>query len=401
MTRPLRGAVPHDPADDSDPAPPATGATLVGAMHRALAASVAVHGATSPNPPVGAVVLDAAGAVAGVGATAPPGGPHAEVIALREAGPRARGGTVVVTLEPCAHHGRTPPCTEALAAAGVATVVFAVRDPHPTAGGGAAVLRAGGVAVREGVLSDEVARGPLRAWLHAVRTGRPHVTWKLAATLDGRSAAADGTSRWITGADARAEVHALRAGMDAIVVGTGTVLADDPSLTARRSDGSLRERSPLRVVVGHRDVPSGFALDAPDVLHLRTRDPDAVLAALHDRGVVDVLLEGGPRLAGAFVAAHRVDRVLAYLAPALLGAGPAALHDAGVGTIADIARLQVDEVRRVGVDVLVDARPERTLNGAGPARAGSATSGSAGPATDGSPLHEGALHEGTLRKGAV
>ena len=378
MTRPLRGAVPHDPADDSDPAAPATGATLVGAMHRALAASVAVHGTTSPNPPVGAVVLDAAGVVAGVGATAPPGGPHAEVIALREAGPRARGGTVVVTLEPCAHTGRTPPCTEALAAAGVATVVFAVRDPHPTAGGGAAVLRAGGVAVREGVLADEVARGPLRAWLHAVRTGRPHVTWKLAATLDGRSAAADGTSRWITGADARAEVHALRAGVDAIVVGTGTVLADDPSLTARRSDGSLRERSPLRVVVGHRDVPSGFALDAPDVLHLRTRDPDAVLAALHDRGVVDVLLEGGPRLAGAFVAAHRVDRVLAYLAPALLGAGPAALDDAGVGTIADIARLQVDEVRRVGVDVLVDARPERTLNGGGPARAGSAGSRRAG-----------------------
>ena len=157
------------------------------------------------------------------------------------------------------------------------------------------MLRAAGVAVREGVLADEVARGPLRAWLHAVRTGRPHVTWKLAATLDGRSAAADGTSRWITGADARAEVHALRAGMDAIVVGTGTVLADDPSLTARRPDGSLRERSPLRVVVGHRDVPSGFALDAPDVLHLRTHDPDAVLAALHDRGVVDVLLEGGPR----------------------------------------------------------------------------------------------------------
>jgi diaminohydroxyphosphoribosylaminopyrimidine deaminase/5-amino-6-(5-phosphoribosylamino)uracil reductase len=179
------------------------------------------------------------------------------------------------------------------------------------------------------------------------------------------------------------------------------VLADDPSLTARRSDGSLRERSPLRVVVGHRDVPSGFALDAPDVLHLRTRDPDAVLAALHDRGVVDVLLEGGPRLAGAFVAAHRVDRVLAYLAPALLGAGPAALHDAGVGTIADIARLQVDEVRRVGVDVLVDARPERTVNGVGPARAGCALPGSAVPGTDGSPLHEETLHEGTLRKGAV
>ena len=402
MTRPLRGAVPHDPADDLDPAAPATGATLVGAMRRALAASVAVHGTTSPNPPVGAVVLDAAGVVVGVGATAPPGGPHAEVTALREAGPRARGGTVVVTLEPCAHHGRTPPCTEALAAAGVATVVFAVRDPHPTAGGGAAVLRAGGVAVREGVLGDEVARGPLRAWLHAVRTG-------------GRTSPGSSPPPWTGAAPPRTAPAAgspvrtpaprctrCAAGMDAIVVGTGTVLADDPALTARRPDGSLRERSPLRVVVGHRDVPSGFALDAPDVLHLRTHDPDAVLAALHDRGVVDVLLEGGPRLAGAFVAAHRVDRVLAYLAPALLGAGPAALHDAGVGTIADIARLQVDEVRRVGVDVLVDARPERTVNGAGPARAGSVVSGSRpGPGTDREHAARRTLHEGTLRKGAV
>src|SRR5215211_2603428 len=184
MTRPLRGVVPHEPVGTpADPDP-----IVVDAMRRALDASAAVLGTTSPNPPVGAVVLDTAGAVVGIGATAPPGGPHAEVTALQEAGPRARGGTAVVTLEPCAHHGRTPPCTEALAAAGIATVVFAVRDPHPTAGGGAMVLR---------------------AWLHTVRTGRPHVTWKLAATLDGRSAAADGTSRWITGADARAEVHRL------------------------------------------------------------------------------------------------------------------------------------------------------------------------------------------------
>jgi diaminohydroxyphosphoribosylaminopyrimidine deaminase / 5-amino-6-(5-phosphoribosylamino)uracil reductase len=385
MTRPLRGVVPHEPVGapaDPDSADP----VLAAAMRRALDASAAVLGTTSPNPPVGAVVLDTAGAVVGIGATAPPGGPHAEVTALQEAGPRARGGTAVVTLEPCAHHGRTPPCTEALAAAGIATVVFAVRDPHPTAGGGAAVLRGAGVAVREGTLGEEVARGPLRAWLHTVRTGRPHVTWKLAATLDGRSAAADGTSRWITGPEARAEVHRLRAAADAIVVGTGTVLADDPALTARRTDGSLRERSPLRVVVGHRDVPHGFALDAPDVLHLRTHDPDTVLAALHARGVVDVLLEGGPRLAGAFLAAGRVDRVLAYLAPALLGAGPAALAEAGVGTIADIRRLQVDEVRRVGVDVVVDGRPDGAAEGAEPARASGARSESDGQ---------------TLRKGAV
>lgn len=340
---------------------------LVGAMRRALAASAEVHGTTSPNPPVGAVVIDAAGRVVGVGATAPPGGPHAEVTALREAGERARGGTAVITLEPCAHHGRTPPCTDALRAAGVAEVAFAVPDPHPTAGGGAAVLRAAGIAVREGALSDEVRRGPLRAWLHTVRAGRPHVTWKLAATLDGRSAAADGTSRWITGEAARAEVHALRATVDAIVVGTGTMLADDPALTARRPDGALGGHQPVRVVVGHRDVPPGYALAATDVLHLRTHDPDAVLAALHARGLVDVLLEGGPRLAGAFVAAHRVDRVLAYLAPALLGAGRAALGDAGVVSMDGIERLHVDEVRRIGSDVVVDARPVADTVGNGTA----------------------------------
>lgn len=344
-----------DPA--ASPPGPLPEPVVVAAMRRALAASTTVHGTTSPNPPVGAVVLDAAGAVVGVGATAPPGGPHAEVRALREAGERARGGTAVITLEPCAHHGRTPPCTDALRAAGVATVAFAVPDPHPRAGGGAAVLRAAGIAVREGALADEVRRGPLRAWLLAVRAGRPHVTWKLAATLDGRSAAADGTSRWITGEAARAEVHALRGAVDAIVVGTGTVLADDPALTARHPDGTPRTHQPLRVVVGRRAVPAGHHLAAADVLHLRTHDPDAVLAALHQRGAVDVLLEGGPRLAGAFVAAHRVDRVLAYLAPALLGAGPAALGDAGVGTIGALERLQVDEVRRVGPDVVVDARP--------------------------------------------
>ena len=330
--------------------------TVDDAMRLALAASARVHGTTSPNPPVGCVVLDADGSVAGVGATAPPGGPHAEVVALAQAGERARGGTAVVTLEPCAHHGRTPPCTEALRAAGVAAVHAAITDPNPVAAGGVAVLRAAGITATTGTLAAEVAAGPLRAWLHAQRTGRPHVTWKFAATLDGRSAAADGTSRWITGPAARARVHALRAVSDAVVVGTGTALADDPALTARDADGVPLAHQPLRVVAGLRDVAPGSHLDAPDVLHVRTHDPDEVLAALHDRGVVDVLLEGGPRLAGAFLAAGRVDRVLAHVAPALLGAGTAALGDAGVGTIGDILRLQVAHVELVGGDILIDAR---------------------------------------------
>ena len=340
------------------------------AMRLALAASACVHGTTSPNPPVGCVVLDADGIVVGVGATAPPGGPHAEVAALAEAGERARGGTAVVTLEPCSHHGRTPPCTDALRAAGVAAVHAAVADPNPVAAGGAEILRAAGVTVTVGTLADQVAAGPLRAWLHTQRTGRPHVTWKFAATLDGRSAAADGTSRWITGPAARARVHALRATSDAVVVGTGTALADDPALTARDADGAPLARQPLRVVAGLRDVAPGSHLDAPDVLHVRTHDPDEVLTALHTRGVVDVLLEGGPRLAGAFLAAGRVDRVLAHVAPALLGAGTAALGDAGVGTIGEIMRLHVAHVELVGGDILIDAQ-----TGAVPAAASGPTAG--------------------------
>jgi diaminohydroxyphosphoribosylaminopyrimidine deaminase/5-amino-6-(5-phosphoribosylamino)uracil reductase len=331
------------------------------AMALAIARSEAVRGTTSPNPPVGAVVLDADGEVVGAGATQPPGGPHAEVVALREAGDRARGGTAVVTLEPCSHHGRTPPCTDALLAAGVTRVRYAVADPNPQAAGGGALLRAAGLDVGTGPLATEVARGPLRAWLHFARTGRPHVTWKYATTLDGRVAAADGTSRWISSEESRAEVHVLRTRIDAIMVGTGTVRADDPRLTAR---GILAARQPLRVVVGMGDLPPGARVSdgEAETLHVRTHDPDEVLAELAARGVVDVLLEGGPTLVGAFVEAGRVDRVLVYAAPKLLGAGPVALGDAGVATITDAVGLVVEEVSMCGPDVRISAVPA-VLNG--------------------------------------
>jgi diaminohydroxyphosphoribosylaminopyrimidine deaminase/5-amino-6-(5-phosphoribosylamino)uracil reductase len=326
------------------------------AMALAIAASEEVRGTTSPNPPVGAVVLDANGEVVGVGATQPPGGPHAEVMALTAAGERARGGTAVVTLEPCSHHGRTPPCTDALQAAGVARVHYAVADPNPKAAGGGAVLRAAGIEATEGLLGQEGARGPLRAWLHFVRTGRPHVTWKYAATLDGRVAAADGTSRWISSEESRAQVHELRTKIDAIMVGTGTVRVDDPQLTAR---GITTARQPLRVVVGTSEPPSEAKVfdDAAETVHVRTHDPDEVLAELAKRGVVDVLLEGGPTLVGAFVKAGRVDRVLAYLAPKLLGAGPVALADAGVATITGAVGLVLEEVTMCGPDVRISAVP--------------------------------------------
>ncbi|MQA15147.1 MAG: bifunctional diaminohydroxyphosphoribosylaminopyrimidine deaminase/5-amino-6-(5-phosphoribosylamino)uracil reductase RibD [Pseudonocardiaceae bacterium] len=328
-------------------------------MRRAVAAAEQVRGTTSPNPPVGCVVLDAAGATAAVGATAPPGGPHAEIVALRGAGERARGGSAVVTLEPCGQQGRTPPCTEALLAAGIVEVHHAVADPHPDGAGGAARLRAAGLTVEEGLLAEQVRRGPLRAWLHHVRTGRPHVTWKLAATLDGRVGAADGSSRWISSAASRAEVHLLRGAVDAIVAGTGTVLVDDPQLTARQPGGEPAAHQPLRVVVGSRPVPAtARVLDsAAPTIRLTGGDPVAVLTELHERDVVDVLLEGGPTLAGAFVAAGCVDRVLAYIAPALLGAGPAALDDAGIETMGGILRLCVEEVSMSGPDIRICAIP--------------------------------------------
>lgn len=343
------------------------------AMELALASSDAVRGTTSPNPPVGAVILDRDGALAGAGATRPPGGPHAEVVALAEAGERARGGTAYVTLEPCAHTGRTPPCTDALLAAGVRRVHYAVADPNPIAAGGADVLRAAGVEVVTGPGTEAVERGPLRAWLHYARTGRPHVTWKYAATLDGRSAAADGTSRWISSAASRAQVHELRARVDAIVAGTGTVRADDPALTARRPDGSLAERQPLRVVVGTGEIPAeARVLDGTArTVRVRTHDPDEVLKVLAERGVVDVLLEGGPVLAGAFVAAGRVDRVIAYVAPALLGAGPAALGDAGVSTITGMHRWVVEEVTMSGGDVRIGMILSPTDRGTDPCDASS------------------------------
>lgn len=349
------------------------------AMRRALQLAGDVVGTTNPNPPVGAVVLDGEGAVAGEGATAPVGGPHAEAAALRAAGGRAAGGTLVVTLEPCRHTGRTGPCTDLILAAGIGRVVYAVIDPHPEAAGGGAALRDAGVDVEAGVLADEAAPD-LEPWLVAVRRRRPHVTWKYAATLDGRTAAADGTSRWITGAPARADVHRERARADAVIVGIGTVLADDTRLTVRdRSVG----RQPLRVVVDGqaRTPPSARILDAAaatlvavgeaaddrrvqaladagaDVLRLPRRqgrvDLTGLLAALYQREVLIVLVEGGATLAASFVRDRLVDRVVGYHAPALLGAGPPVLADAGVATLADAPRLTLRDVTTLGCDVRI------------------------------------------------
>ncbi|MCP2248507.1 bifunctional diaminohydroxyphosphoribosylaminopyrimidine deaminase/5-amino-6-(5-phosphoribosylamino)uracil reductase RibD [Lentzea aerocolonigenes] len=326
-------------------------------MVLAIAESERVRGTTSPNPPVGCVVLDEHGHAVGFGGTQPIGGSHAEVMALKEAGTKARGGTAIVTLEPCSHYGRTPPCTEALIEAGIKHVIHAVSDPDPKAAGGARRLEEAGITVESGLLENEVAKGPLRAWLHYTRTGRPHITWKYAASLDGRIAAQDGTSQWISSETSRKQVHDMRAKLDAIIVGTNTVKKDDPALTARDADGMPLPHQPLPVVVGMSDLPGGAKLQHT-ALHLRTHDPDEVLTALAGRGVVDVLLEGGATVAGAFLRAGRIDRVLAYVAPAILGNGPAAVVDAGVSTITDAVRLTVEDVTMSGPDLRISAVPQ-------------------------------------------
>ena len=309
------------------------------------------------NPRVGAVVTSDAGAVVGEGYHLGAGTPHAEIAALRAGGRAARGGTVYVSLEPCNHQGRTARCTDALIAAGVARVVFAQTDPNPVAAGGAGRLEVAGIQVEAGVLAAE-AEAINRTWTLLMRTGRPFVTWKFAATLDGRSAARDGSSRWITGEEARADVHVLRARCGAVIVGTGTVLNDDPRLTVRGSTVPSPVQ-PLRMVIGRRPIPvHSHVLDEEAVTVVVTsHEPLEAVAQLARRGIHHALLEGGPTLAGAFLSAGLVDEVVAYLAPALLGAGRSALGDLGIDTIAGAIRLDITDIALVGGDVRVTATP--------------------------------------------
>jgi diaminohydroxyphosphoribosylaminopyrimidine deaminase/5-amino-6-(5-phosphoribosylamino)uracil reductase len=329
----------------------------VTAMRRALALAASPGVPVGPNPRVGCVLLGPDGSVVAEGFHRGAGTPHAEADALARAGSAAVGTTAVVTLEPCDHTGRTGPCSRALVAAGVARVVYAQDEPSPVAAGGARTLRAAGIDVEGGLLADE-ATALNHEWTFGATAGRPYVTWKTATSLDGRVAAADGTSRWITGPAARADVHALRSVVDAVVVGTGTALADDPALTVRAPDGTPAARQPLRVVVGRRPLPERCRLldGTAETMVWPGHDPVALGAALAARDVQHVLLEGGPTLAGAFVAAGLVDRVVAYVAPVLLGRGPSALGDAGITTLAGALRLQTDDVTLFGPDVRITAR---------------------------------------------
>ena len=325
-----------------------------GAMREALALAQSPDAPYGENPRVGCVLLAPGGEIVGRGHHRGAGTPHAEVVALADAGSQAAGATAVVTLEPCRHTGRTGPCTQALIDAGVRAVVYAQSDPTADAAGGADELRAAGVPAYGGVLADE-AEAVNEEWTFAVGHGRPFVTWKCAVSLDGRVAGADGGPTSITGAEARAEVHDLRSTVGAVIVGTGTVLSDDPMLTVRRP-GPDEVTQPLRVVVGSRLIPEGARVldgSAPTLVTAE-RDPRALLADLYGRGVRHALLEGGPTLAAAFLAARLVDRVEWYVAPVVLGAGPVALPSPVLG--ADPLGVDVIAVDVVGEDVRVIGR---------------------------------------------
>ncbi len=352
-------------------------------MARAVVLGQSVRRDTAPNPWVGCVIVRD-GAVVGEGATDPPGGPHAEVVALGAAGDRARGATAFVTLEPCSHHGRTPPCADALITAGIARVVVAIEDPDPAVSGrGIAALRGAGVEVEVGTGSADVQR-LLAPYLHHRRTGRAYCVLKTAVSLDGRVAASDGSSRWITGEVARADVHALRAESEAVVVGAGTACADQPSLTVR--DAPAPRHAPLRVLLDARgrvaaegplfdaalaptlvittDAVDAHALDAwraegakvetvaatPEGVNLV-----AALEVLGRHGVLQALVEGGPTLHGALWDADLVDRLIVYVGNTVLGADAVPmLPIPGPSTITGAPRLALTGLTRLGDDVRLD-----------------------------------------------
>ena len=305
-------------------------------LDRALELAERGRGTTRPNPFVGAVLVRD-GIVVGEGFTEPAGGRHAEIVALDAAAERASGATLYVTIEPCAHHGRTPPCVDAVLAAGVKRVVVGSRDPNPDAGGGVELLRVAGIEV-ERVDSFE-ARKQNEAWRTWIALGRPFVTYKVAATLDGRVTVPG--SRWVTGEESRQLVHELRAESDAVAVGMGTVRADSPRLDARGIPGA---RQPRRIAFGHGPLPDGSELE------LREGPLRDELAALGTEGVQSLLLEGGPTLATAFLEGDLVDKMLIFTAPTLSGVGPQLL-----GTLSRSRALTRLSSRSIGDDVLLEA----------------------------------------------
>ena len=334
------------------------------AMNRAL--ELALKGpVTGINPQVGAVILNAAGEVIGEGYHKGSGTDHAEVVALKAALSGKEklepGATAVVSLEPCNHTGKTGPCAVALIDAGVSKVVFASSDPGDQSSGGSETLRAAGVEVESGIFIER-ANQQSRVWLTATKNKRPFVSLKWASSIDGRAAAQDGTSKWISGTESRADAHRRRSEVDAILIGTGTAIIDDPELTARKEDGSLYEHQPLRVVVGERELSSDLRLfnQNAETLTMKTQSIHGALSELYEKGIKHVLVEGGPTLASRFVQLDLVDEFVIYLAPKLLGGDKLAIGSIDVPGIEQAKLLEFTEVTKLGSDIQVIARPDRT-----------------------------------------
>lgn len=323
---------------------------FVDAMARANELSLRALGQTYPNPIVGAVLIDGSGNVIGEGfhQRGPGGsaGAHGEIAAINAAGERARGATLVVTLEPCNHHGKTPPCSEAIISAGIAQVIYSIDDPHQIAQGGAEKLEAAGISVIKGVGAEFVSWGN-RAWLHKIKENRPLITAKIATTLDGYISANDGSSKWITSKAAREDVAILRSQCDAIVTGTGTVIADDPLLSARVTGAT---HQPTRIILGKREIPAESKVlnsDAPTKV-IASRKIEDFLGFCSIEGFNHILLEAGPTLTTAFLKAGLIDEVIAYQAPTILGSGRSAISSLGIESLADRIDFSLHEVRAIG-----------------------------------------------------
>jgi diaminohydroxyphosphoribosylaminopyrimidine deaminase/5-amino-6-(5-phosphoribosylamino)uracil reductase len=317
--------------------------------------SVINLGRTAPNPNVSAAIYSAGGALIADGAHNSSSPDHAEVVALKKAGTAARGATIVVSLEPCNHTGKTGPCVDAIIEAGIAKVIFAVKDPNPLAAGGADRLRTAGIEV-EYVESKELAdiQG---AWLHRITTGRPYFIWKVATTLDGRIAAADGTSQWISSPESRDDVQILRSQSDAILIGTGTALADNPTLRPRIEGAN----TPIRIVMGNRDVPAGSNLrdGIGETIFLQSHDSADLLDVLESAALNQVLVEAGPTLGSALLAVGLIDEIVIYQAPKVLGAGKSWLGDIGVQSIDSALTLSLIASEQIGPDIKFRYRVEK------------------------------------------
>jgi len=315
---------------------------IQGLMLRAIALSENGLGRTAPNPIVGALVIDESGKVIGEGfhnRTASPD--HAEVVALKVAGDIAKGATLIVTLEPCNHAGITGACTDAIISAGITKVIYAVKDPNPVATGGHKKLVDAGIEVLAGICEKEAAQSN-RAWLSKIKSGRPYFVWKIASTLDGKVAASDGTSQWITNESSRGDVQVLRRQSDAILVGTNTVKVDNPHLIPRgQFDGYAA--NPLRVVCGVAELDANSKIfdSAAQTLHVKSKNLDDLVAELSSRNLNQVLVEAGPTLGSAMISAKLIDEIVIYLAPSLLGTGKNFMGDLGISTISDMKQLEL------------------------------------------------------------